>query len=429
MSAHLAHRARERGSILPVLVLVAALLLIVSRGVIYVGQVGRTISLEKQLLDTHAMLIGSAMIYDGLFEACGLDGRLGGSTATQSEAIFNQLEQEEGARELRCEPLEEGLVERGPNDPDGPEGTFRRYRVSSTLDPESYGGQGEGTAREVVVEVREIYAEIERPRPYIAFALDYSGSMLQNNRLNQLKTAVNTFIGLGYEMDYGLSLYREFLHSELAMSSGVAHDQAAQSLVNGVNPEPTWGTAFAPPLSNAITQLSNAPSPEVYIVLVTDGFPGDYPAALNIVDTQIRAVPDLACYQKNLIERCITVYSLGVDNADTDVLISLSGNAVTPPQERVNYTYVANAQNTADAFRDIIEDILCRYGPFDPPVPPEEADTINVFLNEERVEPGVDFSYDPDSQGLKFYGDVCQAIIDGQDAVTIRYGKPRLILP
>lgn len=424
-----AHRARERGSILPVLVLVAVIILVVSRGVMYVGQVGRTISLEKQLIDTHAMLIGNAMIYEGLYEACGLDGRLGGSTATQSEAIFGQLEQNADDREIRCEPLEDGLIERGPNDPEGPEGTFRRYRVSSTLDPESYGAQGEGTAREVVVEVREIYAEIERPRPYIAFALDYSGSMLLNNRINQLKAAVSTFISLGYEMDYGLSLYREFLYRELPMSSGAAHDQEALNLVNGITPADTWGTAFAPPLSNAITQLSHAPSPEVYIVLVTDGFPADLGDALNLVDQQIRNVPDTACYQKNLIDRCITVYSLGVDNADTNVLISLSGNAVTPPQERVNYTYVANAQDTAEAFRDIIEDILCRYGPFDPPVPPEEANTINVFLNEDRVDPELDFSYDPDSQGLKFYGDVCQAIIDGQDAVTIRYGKPRLIIP
>lgn len=427
MRGSVAHRKGERGSVLPVLVLVAALILIVSRGVIHVGQVGRTISLEKQLIDTHAMLVGSAMIYEGLFEACGLDGRLGGSTAAQSEAIFDQLGQDEGARELRCEPLEEGLVERGPNDPDGPEGTFRRYRVSSTLDPESYGGQGEGTSREVVVEVREIYAEIERPRPYIAFGLDYSGSMSLNNRIQQLRAAVSTFIGLGYEMDYGLILYNDGLINTLPLSSGVAHDQAALDLVNRENAD--GGTSFAPPLSSAITLLANAPSPEVYIVLVTDGVPQDAGAAQDIVDTQIRGVSDAACYQKNLVERCVTVYSLGVDNANTDLLISLSGNAVTPPQERVNYTYAANAQNTADAFRDIIEDILCRYGPFDPPVPPEEADTINVFLNEERVEPGVDFSYDPDSQGLKFYGDVCQAIIDGQDAVTIRYGQPRLIIP
>ena len=429
MKRSLAHRSRERGSVLPVLVLIAALIFFASRGVMQVGLTGQQISLEKQLIDTNAMLIGSAMIYEGLFEACGLDGRPGGSVSEGAEELYQQVGQRVEDRELRCEPLDEGLIERGPNDPSGPEGTFRRYKVSSTLDPESYGGQGEGTEREVVVEVREIYAEIERPRPQIAFALDYSGSMLSGGRIEQLKGAFSTFVGLGYEMDYSLNLYRETLYREQGLSSGVAHDQAAVNLVNSVNPEPGWGTAFAPPLSNALLQLTNAISPELYIILVTDGFPQDGPTAQGIVDNQIRNVPDIACYQKNLNTPCVTIYSLGVDNADTNMLINLSGNAVTPPDERVNYTYAANATDTAEAFRDILEDILCRYGPFDPPVSPDEVDTINVFLNEERVEPGVDFSFDPDAQGLKFYNDVCQGIIDGQDAVTIRYGIPRLIIP
>lgn len=429
--AHNLHRG-ERGSALPFII---AIIAIIAYGGLYalkLGKLGQMVTTEKQVLDAHAMLVGKAIINEGLLAACG-GGRLAGTTEVVSRellgAINNDMNNDNTPddRTFECEPVDEGLYVREPGDPSGPPGTFRRYRVSSTLRPD--GQDGEGVERDVIVEVREIYAEIERPHPYVSFDLDYSGSMGVGGgtRIQNLREAVLAFLDAGYEMDFALVLYDDEIMSVLEMGStqDAAHVLNARNMV--VNQAPDGGTVFSNPLTRSYNQLLNVNSPERYIVMISDGAPQDN---YNNILNQIRGVDPEHCYNKKVNPACVTVYSLGVDGASEANLVNLSGHAGTPAIERENYFSQATAAQTRQAFDNIVRDILCRYQ-FTEPLSPEDVNSIKIFIGEEDAEevmPADNFVYEPSGNTLKFYNEACEAILQGNEAVTIRYGAPRLTI-
>ena len=423
-------KATEAGFVSVLILFVAAALATFSYGLINIGDTAIKVNMEKQMLDTHGILVGQSAIKHGLGQTCS-EGFFIGEMAERSEELFNNLEGiEADDRQYTCEPIG-GLIERGEGDPDGPPGTFRRYRVRSTLNAQIFDDQEDdegGVSRDVIVEVRELSEEVERPRPQVMFLLDYSGSM-GGERVIQLRNAVSTFVNANYELDYGIVIYDSNVRTQIGINSGANHNQSVLSMIN--NQAPAGSTNFGDPLLVGINALEARVQNEVFIVLISDGNPNAGPNALTIVENQIRSVDPQSCLTHEG-EKCITVYTLGVDNANVGLLQNLSGNAITNPNDRDDFTFIANAAGTQGAFSAIVEDILCRVGPIDPAPGPDEQNTINVLVDENPLEIGVDFVYDGSTNSIKLFDEApnfaCTSVLDQGGSVTVRYGQPRLIV-
>ncbi len=428
------NRKNELGFTAYVIILLAATLAGISMFAIDFGKGANRVHMEKQLLDSHGYIVGQQIISQGITSAC-VNGEFVGDTDELSQALFNQLDQvERDERTYECEELDGGeVIVREEGDPSGPPGTFRRYRVSSSYNalqnPNAAQEEGEDTKRSVVVEVREINGEVERPRPQIMFILDYSGSMSSNNRANRLKGAMQEFVNADYEVDYGVILFDSSVRTTIGLGSGAGHNQSVMSTVNGNSPG--GGTGFNGPLQNAVNALNQSGNQHSYVVLVSDGVPSDGSAAQNYVNNVIRGIDPNICLTRSGNDICHTVYTLGVDNANMNMLDSLSGNAATAPAERANFSFEISAQDTQEAFRAIVDDILCSFGPLEPQPSVDEEATINVFLNESALERNVDFEYDRNLNAIKLYdangNQACTNALNNGGSITIRYGKPRVV--
>lgn len=428
------HRREESGYVAYVIVLLAATLAGLSMLAIDFGKGANRIAVEKQLLASHGHIVGQQIINQGITSAC-VNGEFVGDTAELSEELFGPLDQvNRDDRNYSCEELDNGqVITREEDGPDGPAGTFRRYRVSSSYD--ALNGQDNqqednSKTRSVIVEVREINGEVERPRPQIMFILDYSGSMSSNGRASRLKSAVQQFVSSQYEVDYGVILFDSGVRTTIGLGSGANHDQSILSTVNGNSPG--GGTQFHNPLQNAVNALNQTDNQHSYIVLVSDGQPGDGSAAQNFVNNAIRGIDPNICLTRTGNQTCHTVYTLGVDNANMGMLQSLSGNAATAPGDRGNFAFEISAQDTQAAFSAIVDDILCSFGPLEPQPSVEDEGTINVFLNEQALSRDVDFEYDRSLNAIKLYdadngNAACTNALNNGGSITIRYGKPRVI--
>jgi uncharacterized protein YegL len=427
-------RHRESGFTAYVIILLAATLAGLSMFAIDFGRGANRVSMEKQLLDSHGYVIGQQLIAQGVTSVC-VNGEFVGDTEQISIALFNQLNQvERDERTYQCNELDGGeVIVREEGDPSGPPGTFRRYRITSSYnalqDPNDPNQQGNDKNRSVIVEIREISGEVERPRPNIMFVLDYSGSMSSNNRAQRLKGAMQEFVNANYEVDYGVILFETNVRTTIGLGSGANHDQSVMSTVNGNNPG--GGTNFSGPLQSAVGALNQSNNQHSYVVLVSDGQPGDGASAQNFVNNEIRGIDPDICLSRNGAELCHTVYTLGVDGANMNMLESLSGNAATAPADYDSFAFSISAQDTQAAFRAIVDDILCSFGPLDPQPSVDEEESINVFLDESPLQRNVDFEYDRSLNAIKLYdangNQACTNALDNGGSITIRYGKPRVI--
>jgi hypothetical protein len=417
--------SQSKGIAAVFIVLLAATLAGLSMLVLDFGKGSLRVSTEKQLLDSHGTIVGQHLVKHGLAATC-QNGQFTGDVQAISATLFNGLEEiEADDRTYQCEELDGGqVITREEDGPDGPAGTYRRYRVSSSYDPTQSGNE---STRSVIVEVREISGEVERPRPQIMFILDYSGSMGMNGRIGRLKSAMQGFVNGGYEVDYGAILFNHGVISTIGISSG--HDAQVMALVNGRDAD--GGTNFLGPLQNAVTALNATGNPHSYIVLVSDGVPADGGPSQSFVNNQIRGIDPTICSTRNGPETCHTVYTLGVDDADMNMLDSLSGNAATNPANYQDFSIEIESQDIQDAFGAIVDDILCSFGPLVPQPTPEEEDSIHVFLNDEPLTSGVDFLYDRNLNAVKLYDDgpleACKAALENDEGITIRFGRPRVI--
>ena len=426
------HRQNELGFTAYIIILLAATLAGISMYTIDFGRGSNRISMEKQLLDSHAYIVGQQVISQGVNAAC-VNGEFVGNTDQLSQVLFNQLDQvERDERKYHCQELDDGeILIREEGDPSGPPGSFRRYRVCSDYnalqDRNSPQDEGEDVKRCSIVEVREIGGKVEKPRPQIMFVLDYSGSMGSNGRESSLKSAMQDFVDAAYEVDYGVVLFDDSVRTTIGLGSGANHSTSVMSTVNSNSAG--GGTAFERPLQNAVNALNQRNNQSSYVVLVSDGVPQDGDSAKSYVNNVIRGIDPEICESGRGNQICHTVYTLGVDNADMNMLDSLSGNAATPTGDRDDYSFQISAQDTQAAFRHILDDILCSFGPLDPRPNPDELQSLAVFLNEEALSRDEDYEY-IDGR-IKLYdangNQACTRALENDGSITIRYGKPRVI--
>jgi uncharacterized protein YegL len=422
-------RRQEGGFAALVVVLIAATLATLSVLVIDFGKGANRVATEKQLLDSHGTIVGQQIIHQGLAAACS-NGEFTGETSDISEALFGEIDADRNDRTYRCEPADPELITREEGDPNGPAGTFRRYRVSSSYsafgdDPNNQ--QNDAKTRSVIVEVREISGEVERPRPQIMFVLDYSGSMSSNGRASRLKNAMQEFINAQYEVDYGVILFDSNVRTTIGLGSGANHDSLVKNTVNNNNP--SGGTAFYGPLRNAIDVLNVSNNQFSYVVLVSDGVPGDGSQAQGFVNSPaVRQIDPNICTSRSGNEICHTIYTLGVDGANMSMLESLSGNA---SNQGGDFAFQIASQDTLLAFQAIVSEILCSFGPIEPQPSPEEEANIRVFLNDQALVKDEDYEYDRDNNAVKLYDfgnrSACTTALENDDGIVIRYGKPRVI--
>ena len=255
----LSTRKEEGGYIAYVIILLAAIFASSSMLTIEYGKTANRIAVEKQLLGSHGHIVGQQIIKQGINSAC-LNGEFTGDTDDLSQVLFGDLDQiNQEDRTYACDELDEGeTITREEDSADGPAGTFRRYRVTSSYNALGTGDddeeRGEAKDRSVIVEVREINGEVERPRPQIMFILDYSGSMSANGRADRLKSAVQQFVSNQYDVDYGVILFDSGVRTTIGLGSGANHNQSVLSTVNGN--QPGGGTSFNGPLQNAVNALN-----------------------------------------------------------------------------------------------------------------------------------------------------------------------------
>ena len=128
------------------------------------------------------------------------------------------------------------------------------------------------------------------------------------------------------------------------------------------------------------------------------------------------------CLQTTVQDPCITMYTLGVDNANVSALKNVSGNVLN--QNSIDYNYIVNTQQVNGAFSAIIEEIMCKVGPVLAEYP------ANVFNGLNLLEENVDYVYNSDEKIFKFYDFApfyaCTEMLNNNAQITLRWGKVKL---
>ena len=375
----------------------AAALSLIAFSVIKYGIISKNIFHEKQALDGCGYSVGYNLIYYNDIEkycnnlnqnSCDLSSL----NIISEDTEFNCQEQQLICEDNKC---------------------YREFIVSSRYNP----GLG-FVDKSVSVKINEEVHDVERIDAAVIFLLDYSGSM-NGNRITQLKNAVNQFIDYDYNLSYAVLIYNQNVITTSSISRGLNHDQTAMSIVN--NNHSGGGTNFVKPIERALDLIQNSEHETYYIVLVSDGSPNEgINESLNLVNQRIMSIDNSNCVYSTKENPCITMFTLGVDNANMVALKSISGNTISSNSEEHSYRISAN--QTSIAFNAIIEEIMCRIGPI------ESDGDIYVFNNLQVLEENIDYVYDNQHKILKFYDsephNSCTRMIENNSNITIRWGKP-----
>ncbi|MEE2645490.1 MAG: VWA domain-containing protein [Myxococcota bacterium] len=422
-------RRSEQGGITILIASTTMFLALFAIFILQVGAVSREIDEERHLVDLHGKLVGQMAIRKGLNDTCS-GGTLVGGSSQLSNRFESELNEAGVRRNYQC-AVEGELVERR-NGPDSQQGTFRRFRVSSssdldvspgsTLNSDNPNAQQRHQEDEVIVEVREEQGRLEG-HAKVVFVLDYSGSM-NGDPLDQLKDGFLSIVGSNYPMDYGVILFSANIVDRTPIGSGPAHFRNTEDVV--LRYDSQTSTKFTNPLREAIRLLKAEPGQDLFIILMSDGRPQDLNSAQSLIRREVHQAPRRACEGFGS-GKCITVYTLAVDGAQRSALKSLSGNAVDPRGD--DYNYRADSSQIRVAFEHILANILCKYGPLDPGPSAEEEDTLNVFINERPVSQR-EYEYLPRRRTIQFYKESpsCREFMRGSGEITIRYGKPRVYM-
>ena len=378
--------------------LAAALSLIAFSAIKY-GIISKNIFHEKQALDACGYSVGYNLIYYNDIEkycrnlnenACNLSNL----DIISEETTFNCQEQQLVCEDDKC---------------------YREFIVSSKYNP----GLG-FVEKDISVKINEEVHDVERIDAAVIFLLDYSGSM-NGNRITQLKNTVSQFINYDYNLSYAVLLYNENVITTSNISKGLNHDQTALSIVN--NYSAGGGTNFVNPIERALELINSSEHETYYIVLVSDGSPNEgINQSLSLVNQKIMSIDSSRCIFSTKENPCITMFTLGVDNANMSALNSLSGNAIHNNNE--DYAYRISANQTSVAFNAIIEEIMCRIGPL------ESVDNVYIFDDLHVLEENIDYAYDSQHRIIKFYDsephNSCSRMIENNSNITIRWGKPKV---
>lgn len=380
------------------IVMLAAVLASISLLVIEYGNISLNVAEEKQILDSCGIGLGISIIETNNTEEICTQDFLNNCASSLSERVIPNFE----CVDLGTECSIDNYCE-------------RKYGITSSYDP----GRGE-TSKSVIITVPEEVHDVDLIDAAVIMLLDYSGSM-NGNRITQLKDTVRQFVNSDFNLSYSVVLY----NSNVIVSSSIGKDQQhKQSVLSMVsNNRPNGGTNFIAPLNKAIEQISQTNYESYYILLISDGSPNEgIGPSQNFVENNITNINDNNCIFSTASDPCITIYTLGVDNADTNALTSISGNTLnTAPNE---FSFVVNANQVSEAFNSIIEEIMCRVGPV------IANGDLNVFNNLQILEENIDYLYDDLYKIIKFYDaepfNICTSMLNSNAQITLRWGRPKL---
>ena len=380
-----------------IILFAAGILALFSIGIVDIGKMSININIEKQALDTCSISIGNKVIQTNNIDiAC-------------NSAFGNNCLEISGSSNGRLACNDLGLVCNANED------CKRKFFISTT-----YNVQNNESVKSSNIYINEENHEINLVDAAVILLLDFSGSM-GGNRINQLKSVVREFIGSGFNLSYSVVLYNDNIISTSNIGKGLNHDQTALSIVNNNNPN--GGTNFLVPIREAMTQINRTNHEVYYILLISDGSPNEgLSPSKNFVDNNVMNINDDFCIFSTSQNPCISIFTLGVDNADINVLSNLSGNTLS--QNNNDYLYTVNANQTSLAFNAIIEEIMCRVGPV------SAEDDLYVFNDLEVLEEDIDYVYDDDVKIIKFYDqepfNICTEMLNNRSNITIRWGKTYL---
>ena len=101
---HSLHRSSQHGFAALVVIMIAGVLSTLSFYSIKFGRVAQRVSMEKQLLDSHGVIVGQQLIANNLDAVC-VNGEFRGDTQELSRALFRGLDGvNRREREYICEP-------------------------------------------------------------------------------------------------------------------------------------------------------------------------------------------------------------------------------------------------------------------------------------------------------------------------------------
>ena len=378
-------------------IMITAVLSLISLSTIKFGRISLNISKEKQILDTCSITLGKSIIEtNDVDQACFSD------YLNECASLFDAESPNFVCEDLGTECDVNNVCE-------------RKFGISSTYNP----GRG-GVTKSVEISIPEETHDVDLIDAAVIMLLDYSGSM-GGNRIVQLKNTVSEFINSDFNLSYSIILYNNSVIVSSDIGNSPQHKQAVLSMVN--NRSPSGGTNFVAPLNRAIQQIQSTSYEAYYILLISDGSPNEgIEPSQNFVANNIININDNNCIYSTEVNPCITVYTLGVDNANVNALQSISGNTLsTVPNE---FSFIVNANQVEAAFNAIIEEIMCRIGPV------IAEGNLNVFNNEQVLEQGIDYIYDDLYKIIKFYDEepfnICTNMINNSAQITLRWGNPNL---
>lgn len=390
-------KKKQKGIASAVILLCAAILAMLSLKIIDIGKIGINVNTAKHLLDTCSIVSGQRILATN-----DIDNVCSEESLQQCFDLY-----ENNIIDVSC-------IDNGTEcDVDGACKT--KVTISSTYNPGHHD-----VTKSVEVLINEEKHEVNIIDAAVIFLLDYSGSM-QGNRINQLKTAVRYFINENYNLSYSVIIYNDDIIATSNIGKSPNHNQAALSILNSNNAG--GGTSFIKPVQKAMQQISDTDYEVYYIVLISDGSPNEgIAASRDFVNSNIMNIEDEFCILSTAQNPCISIFTLGVDNADTGALSQISGNTINRnPNE---YMYTANANQTSVAFNAIIEEIMCRIGPV------IASDNLYVFNDLEILEENIDYVFDNQNKILKFYDEepfnICTSMLNDNSNITLRWGNPEL---
>jgi uncharacterized protein YegL len=390
-------RNKEKGFVAAVILLLSAVLALISYKIIGIGIIGINVNTEKQILDSCGVIAGQQLIKtNDIEEVC-------------SSHSLRQCIEVIGDSNARMECIDLGLECNQLNE------CKRKLLISSTYNPGTIE-----VSKSIEVHVNEEDHEVNIIDAAVIMLLDFSGSM-GGNRINQLKNAVREFVNASYNLSYSVILYNNDIIATSNIDKSANHNQSVLTMINNNNPG--GGTNFVTPLQEAMRQINSTNHEVYYILLISDGAPNEgAEPSINLINSSIINNDPNSCLYMTYQNPCISVYTLGVDNADTNTLGSISGNALS--QDPSDYMYTVSANQTSAAFNAIIEEIMCRIGPV------LAGEGLNVFNELEVLELNVDYIFDDQNKVLKFYDEepfnICTEMLNNNSNITIRWGKPSI---
>ena len=388
---------KSKGFAALTIVLLSAVLSSLAFIAIQYGRISLNISNEKQTLDSCSTSVGLGVISSNDIDSmCSSD-------------FLNSCSSFLGSPSPNLVCIDEGL------DCNADNVCKRKFSISSTYDP----GRGEVT-KSVEMSISEETHDVSVVDAAVIMLLDFSGSM-RGNRIVQLKDTVRSFVGADYNLSYSVILYNDTIITTSNIGKGQQHNQNIVSIVNSNNPG--GGTNFVNPLTESLRQIQTTNYEAYYVLLISDGSPNEgISASQNFVQSNILSLNDNVCLLTTAQNPCITVYTLGVDNANQGALQSISGNTLS--QNPAEYSYTVNANQVQEAFNAIIEEIMCKIGPVIAEFP------LNVFNNLVLLDENIDYIYNEETKIFKFYDvepfNICSEMLNDNAQITLRWGKVNL---